>query len=167
MKIKYNHTFLSILFLFFSLFSCEEIAQNNEEKTNHKTVFVTKVIDGDTFWAKDNSGDKVKIRLIGIDAPESRKSQRKDVQYYGKEAKEYLKQLIDNKKVKLEFDVDKLDQYKRTLAYVYLENGTFINAHLIENGYAKVYTFPPNVKYVDSFIQLQKQAQQKQLGIWE
>jgi micrococcal nuclease len=167
MKIKFNHTFLSIFFLSLSLVSCEEINQSIDEKQNLKAVFVTKVIDGDTFWAKDKSGAKVKIRLIGIDAPESRKSQHKDVQYYGKEAKEYLKQLIENKNVKLEFDVDKLDQYKRTLAYVYLESDLFVNAQLIENGYAKVYTFPPNVKYVDSFIQLQKQAQQNRLGIWE
>ena len=104
--------------------------------------------------------------MIGIDAPETRKSEHKEIGYYGKEAKNYLKNLLQNKKVKLEFDVEKLDQYKRTLAYVYLEDGTFVNADLIKNGYAMVMTFPPNVKYVDEFVKLQKEARNNKRGLW-
>lgn len=128
---------------------------------------VTKVIDGDTFWADDGSEKGVKVRLIGVDAPESRNAFKKVIGYYGKESKVYLTSLLNNKKVKLVYDVNRFDQYKRTLAYVYLEDGTFINADLVKNGYAMVMTVPPNVKYADDFIRLQHEARENNRGLWK
>jgi micrococcal nuclease len=129
-------------------------------------IYVTKVIDGDTFWGNDAGLDEVRVRLLGIDAPESRKSEHKEVGYYGKESEDYLKALLSGKKVRLEYDVDKYDQYGRILAYVYLEDGTFVNAELIKNGYASVMTFPPNVKHADEFISLQRKARKNKAGMW-
>lgn len=129
-------------------------------------IYVTKVIDGDTFWGNDAGLDEVRVRLLGIDAPESRKSGHKEVGFYGRESEEYLKSLLSHKKVRLEYDVDKYDQYGRTLAYVYLEDGTFVNAELLKQGYARVMTFPPNVKYADEFIRLQRKARRSQVGMW-
>lgn len=127
---------------------------------------VTKVVDGDTFWVKRSNGKEEKIRLIGVDAPESRKTGNKDVGYYGKEAKAYLEKLLLGKSVRLEYDVSRTDRYKRTLAYAYLQNGTFLNEHLIQEGYAMTLTVPPNVKYAERFAKLQAEARQKKKGLW-
>ena len=126
---------------------------------------MTRIIDGDTFYI-DRDGKEERIRLTGIDAPEVRKSARKEIGYFGKEAKDYLTKLLKGKKVRLEYDVTRLDQYKRTLAYAYLEDGLFLNATLIEQGYAIALTVPPNVKYADRFITLQRQARKDKKGLW-
>jgi len=126
------------------------------------------VNDGDTFMIRDKNKVKYKVRLIGIDAPESVNwGKKKKVQPFGYESKMYLRTFLYHKKVRLEFDVTKLDFYGRTLAYVFLEDGTFVNENLVENGYAKVYTFPPNVKYVEVFKNAEKSARNKKLGLWK
>jgi len=127
---------------------------------------VTKIVDGDTFWVDDGSEKGMKIRLIGVDAPESRRSFNKEVGHYGKEAKEYLTQMLDRKLVRLEYDVGRKDRYGRTLAYVYLEDGTFVNADLVKNGYAMIMTVPPNVKYAELFLELQREARENGRGLW-
>lgn len=152
-----------LLLLFLTpLYSCK--SRSAGEKSNYLPV--TKVVDGDTFWVDDGSEKGLKIRLIGVDAPESRRTGRKEIGYYGQEAKEYLTQLISGKKVRLEYDVDTLDMYQRTLAYVYLENNTFVNAELMRQGYAMVMTIPPNVKYAKMFVKLQQKARKKNRGLW-
>ncbi len=127
---------------------------------------VSKVIDGDTFWIQDGSEKGKKVRLIGVDAPETRKTKKKEVGYYGKEAKEYLKTRLSGQKVRLEYDVDQTDHYGRLLAYVYLEDGTFLNAELLRLGYAVVMTVPPNVKFADQFIEIQREAREGKRGLW-
>ncbi len=59
------------------------------------------------------------------------------------------------------------DRYGRLLAYVYLEEGTFVNAWLVENGYAVVMTIPPNVKNQELFLKLQREAREERRGLWE
>jgi micrococcal nuclease len=129
-------------------------------------INVVRVVDGDTFWADDGSVKGLNIRLIGIDAPESRNTGRKKIGYYGQQSKEYLTKLLDNKKVRLEYDVGRKDQYNRTLAYVYLPDGTFVNAELVRKGYAMVMTIPPNVKYAEKFVKLQRKARKNNRGLW-
>ncbi len=85
---------------------------------------------------------------------------------YGTEASEANRKLVDGKTVRLEFDVQQLDHYKRLLAYVYLEDGTFVNAWLVEQGYAQVMTVPPNVKYQELFLKLQREAREARRGLW-
>ncbi|MFQ5539639.1 MAG: thermonuclease family protein, partial [Candidatus Binatia bacterium] len=65
-----------------------------------------------------------------------------------------------------EFDVQQLDRYKRLLAYVYLEDGTFVNAWLVEHGYAQVMTISPNVKHQELFLKLQREAREGRRGLW-
>lgn len=153
--------------------SCKQGSGNFKSKnggkylTNESSLLpVTKVVDGDTFWADDGNGKGVKIRLIGVDAPESRNSFKKVKGYYGKESKVYLTNLLKGKRVRLEYDIDILDQYTRTLAYVYLEEGTFVNAELVKNGYAMVMTVPPNIKYAEEFVRLQNEARENNRGLW-
>ena len=128
---------------------------------------VTRVIDGDTFWIDDGSPKGLKIRLIGVDAPEPRNNGKKMKGYFGTESSDYLTRLISGKKVRLEYDVGRFDQYGRTLAYVYLEDGTFVNADLVKNGYATVMTTPPNVKYADTFVELAVRARKHKKGLWK
>ena len=130
-------------------------------------LLVTKVVDGDTFWADDGTNKGLKIRLIGVDAPESRRTFKKEVGYFGKEAKTYLTNLLSGKSVRLEYDLNRTDQYGRTLAYVYLQDGTFVNAELVKNGFAMTLTIPPNVKFADEFVKLQAEARENNRGLWK
>jgi len=86
----------------------------------------------------------------------------KGIEYFGMEAAEANRKLVDGKTVRLEFDVQQLDKYGRTLAYIYLEEGTFVNAWLVENGYAAVMTIPPNVKHQELFLRLQGKARERE-----
>jgi len=108
----------------------------------------------------------MKIRLIGVDAPESRNVFKKIIGYYGIESKKYMNSLIAGKKVRLEYDVDTLDLYGRNLAYVYLSDGTFVNAEIVKQGFAMVMTVPPNVKYARKFVKLERRARRNNRGLW-
>jgi len=119
-----------------------------------KVIKVKEVIDGDTIVLQ--SGEHV--RYIGIDTPE------KDQPFY-QEANELNQKLIGTKEIRIEFDVQKKDKYGRLLAYVYAGK-TFVNAELVRNGLANLYTVPPNVKHSDYFLKLQSEAKRKKLGIW-
>ncbi len=96
-------------------------------------VQVVRVIDGNTIQVCCVFGDRVKVRYIGVDTPETHHPMR-GVEPYGMEAAEANRKLVDGETVRLEFDVQQLDKYGRTLAYVYLEDGTFVNAWLVEHG---------------------------------
>jgi micrococcal nuclease len=158
---------LLLLPLLLSDVLCNEETSGQNQKESETYFSVTKVSDGDTFWIDDGSAKGQKIRLIGVDAPESRKTGRKEKGYYGKEAKEYAKRLLTGKRVRLEFDIGRYDRYRRTLAYVYLKDGTFVNAELIKQGYAMVMTVPPNVKYAGLFLKLQQEARKNHRGLWK
>lgn len=142
------------------------IAVNEEQKKEFEFYKVIKVTDGDTFVIDDGSEKGARVRLIGVDTPESRKTGRKVVGYYGKEAKEFSTNFLLNKRVRIEYDVNKYDQYMRLLGYVYLEDGTFVNEYLVKNGYAMVMTVPPNVKFSELFLRCQQEAREKNLGLW-
>lgn len=137
------------------------------DKKNKEIYYrVKKVVDGDTFWLDNGSEKGLKVRLIGVDAPESRNTGTREMSYFGRQASDYLTKLIGGKKVRLVYDVDRFDHYGRTLAYVYLEDGTFINAKLVKEGYANVMTVPPNVKYADTFLKLERKARNQSRGMW-
>jgi micrococcal nuclease len=122
---------------------------------------VKTVIDGDTIELNDGE----KVRYIGIDAPEFQSS-KKNAEKFAEEAFQANRKIVENRKVKLEFDVEQRDQYGRLLAYVYTEDGIMVNEWLVANGYAKTVVFPPNVRYVDRFKNLEKEAQKQKIGLW-
>lgn len=144
------------------------------KKTDYNSILVTKAIDGDTI----ELADRERVRFIGIDTPESRlndklrRDARRTKRDYntiismGKKASVFTKSLVEGKKVRLEFDVEKRDRYGRLLAYVYLPDGRMLNAELLKEGYAQVYTFQPNVKYVELFLKLQEEARENNRGFW-
>jgi len=120
----------------------------------------TRVVDGDTIILDG----KERVRLIGVDTPET-KHPNKPVQYFGKEAYEFTKRMVEGKKVRLEYDWQRKDKYGRTLAYVFLEDGTFLNAEIIKQGYGFAYTRYP-FKYLEEFRKYEREAREKQRGLW-
>src|SRR5690606_27270778 len=106
--------------------SLQPTEHKKRRKFSQGLVYVTKVVDGDTFWVDDGEKE-VKVRFTGIDAPETRNTGRKKKGYFGEEARDYVKALTEYQWVRLETDVQERDSFKRLLAYVYLEDGTFLN----------------------------------------
>lgn len=145
-----------------SIFQNKNIVESRQTEGKY---FVTEVVDGDTYKI-NYEGKEQKVRLIGVDTPESVHPDKSKNTQYGKEASNYVKELIEKKYISLEFDVSKTDKYGRLLAYVYLENGEMLNMRLIKEGYAQVATYPPNVKYVDTFKNLQEEARKNKIGFW-
>ncbi|MCX7857658.1 MAG: thermonuclease family protein [Deltaproteobacteria bacterium] len=126
-----------------------------------KEFIVTKIIDGDTIQL--DNGEIV--RYIGVDAPELRTKEGVS-EFYARQAAQYNKKLVFLKKVRLEYDIERIDPNGRTLAYVYVKN-LFVNAELIRQGYARAIVKPPNVRYKDLFLSLQEKAMKEEKGLWQ
>jgi len=124
----------------------------------------TRVIDGDTIVVAIN-GKEERVRLIGVDTPET-VHPSKPVEYFGKEASEFTKCMVEGKRIRLEYDWQKRDKYGRLLAYVYLLDGTFLNAEIIKQGYGFAYTRFP-FKYLEEFRQYERAARENQKGLWK
>ena len=129
---------------------------SNNCSTENKQFVVTKVLDGDTILLV-NGG---KIRFLGIDAFEH------DQNIYGIKGKDFLSMILLNKSVCIETDLQKTDIYGRTLGYVFI-NKSFVNEEILKNGYAILYDFPPNIKYIQRLKKAQISARENMLGIWE
>ena len=128
--------------------------------SNPQILICTKVIDGDTIVLSNGE----KVRLIGVDTPETKHPQ-KPVEYYGKEATAFTNRMVGGKVVKLKYDAQRRDKYGRLLAYVYLMDGTFLNAEIIKQGYGHAYTRFP-FKYMEEFRQYEKEAREAKRGLW-
>jgi len=122
-----------------------------------------RVIDGDTIALR--SGEHV--RLIGINTPETKYSEF-GAECFGARASRFAERLLhEGERVRLVFDVERRDRYDRLLAYVYRErDGLFVNARIVEQGYAYVETVPPNVVHVDLFRRLAREAREHDRGLW-
>ncbi|MBO5479491.1 MAG: thermonuclease family protein [Clostridia bacterium] len=149
-----------------NIFQNETTVQTEQTKEIEGKYLILEVVDGDTYKIQYN-GKEEKVRLIGVDTPESVHQDKSKNTEYGKQASNYVKELIENKYVSLEFDVSQTDKYGRLLAYVYLEDGEMLNEKLLKEGYAKTATYAPNVKYVDQFKVLQEEARNNKVGFWK
>lgn len=136
------------------------------EATSTDTYFVSRVVDGDTIEVVKD-GAKEKVRLIGINTPET-VDPRKKVECFGNEASAHAKELLTGKQVKLVTDdtQTKYDKYGRLLAYVYTDDGLFVNKHMIEEGYAYEYTYTVPYTFQKEFKEAQKQAETEGKGLW-
>ena len=121
---------------------------------------VKRVIDGDTIELSNGK----RVRYIGIDTPET-VDPRKSVQCFGREAAEENKRLVDGKTVRLEKDISETDKYGRLLRYVYVDD-VMVNEELVKNGFAHVSSFPPDIKYQDRFLLMEKEARENNRGLW-
>ncbi len=135
------------------------VAANSGEYVVHD------VVDGDTVELTVGK----KVRYIGIDAPETMQRVGSGWAFspeaFGLAAKDYNQNRVMGKTVRLEFDREKQDKYGRWLAYVYREE-SMVNLELVKEGYAIVYTFPPNLKHYDEFIRAQREARMLKKGLW-
>lgn len=144
----------------------------------HERVVVAYVVDGDTIVV--HRGDRTeKVRLIGIDTPESKENPKAlrdagrkgfDISMIisqGKKATSFVRGIVKKgDSVSLEFDVVERDKYGRLLAYVYLGDGRFLNELIVKSGFSYVLTIPPNVKYKSKFIEAFKYARDNKLDLW-
>jgi len=143
-----------------------------------KKPLVAYVVDGDTIAVRIDRGVE-KVRLIGIDTPESRKNERaalqaershrdiKTIMEFGRRAKDALKELLPKgTELRIEYDVQKRDKYGRLLGYVYRTDNTMVNEEMVLRGYAQLLTIPPNVKYVDRFKKALAKSQREKRGLW-
>lgn len=124
---------------------------------------VVKVVDGDTIHVR--LGDRVeKVRYIGVNTPEVRHPTQGE-QPGSREAWEVNRRLVAGRQVRLELDARERDRYGRMLAYVWVGE-TMVNAELVGRGYAQVMTVPPNVRYQQLFLRLQRDAREAGRGLW-
>lgn len=126
---------------------------------------VAYVVDGDTI-AVNMDGKEEKVRLIGLDTPETKKP-NSPVECFGVAASNYAHKLMDNQDVRLESDPinTNRDRYDRLLRYVYLRDGRLVNSEIIKQGYGFAYLSFPFTK-ADDFRQYQKQARESNAGLW-
>ncbi len=128
-------------------------------------VTVSSVVDGDTFDISPAVDDIERVRLIGVDTPETRHP-RCGAQPYGREASEFTRTELEGQQVELEFDVERVDPYDRLLAYVYPEGEEMFNERLLREGFGQLAIFPPNVRYEDRFEDAQEEAREARRGLW-
>ncbi len=120
-------------------------------------AIVTRVIDGDTVVIEGGR----RVRYIGIDTPEDTSVR----ECFGEEATRRNSELVEGRLVELERDVSETDRFGRLLRYVWVD-GEMVNEVLVAEGLASVSTFPPDVKYQESFLELQELARSSGLGLW-
>jgi micrococcal nuclease len=138
-------------------------ATSTSRGSPRSNALVTRVVDGDTVEA-DFRSRTLTVRLIGIDTPES-VAPGEPVQCLAIKASSYATERLEGEPVLLQFDVERIDPYGRTLAYVWLGDELF-NETLVRKGYAFVTTYPPNVRYVDRFRAAQRGARSSGRGVW-
>ncbi len=127
---------------------------------------VSRVIDGDTI----ELSSRERVRYIGIDTPEVREKIGPTWVYnprpFSEDASAFNKKLVEGKTVRLEFDAQKRDKFKRLLAYVYIGD-RMINIEMVKQGFAMIYTYPPNVRYTEKFLEAQREARDNKRGLWK
>lgn len=131
---------------------------------------VTRVVDGDTIHAILDSepANEVKVRFLGVNTPET-VDPRRPVECFGKQASDFTKSLLADKRVLLVADpeADEVDKYGRLLRNVYLDDGTDVNAELIRQGYAYAYvSFPQNLSRKAYLRSLEAEARENNRGLW-
>ena len=128
---------------------------------------VVRVVDGDTILVRGPGGRTEDVRLIGIDTPET-VDPRRPVGCFGPEASAYAKHLLGGRHVLLRYDRELHDRYGRFLAYIWLpgRSGLFVNARVVELGYARAYPFPPNTAHEALFAALERRAAIAGRGLW-
>jgi micrococcal nuclease len=156
---KRRNKFLALVPFLLLFLLCACTAADSDEE-----YLVTRVVDGDTIII-DMDGTEERVRLIGVDTPESVHPDSEKNVPYGEVAASFAREALEGKRVRIELDAQERDRYGRLLAYVYTGDGMF-NETLLSEGHAQLATYPPNVRYVDAFTALQKDARERGVGLW-
>jgi len=126
-------------------------------------VVVQRIIDGDTIEVR-LGGKETRVRYIGINTPES-VDPRRPVERFGKEASERNRQLVQGKTVRLERDASETDRHDRLLRYVWVD-GAMVNEVLVQEGFARAVSYPPDVKYQERLRSAERDARAAKRGLW-
>ena len=124
-------------------------------------VTVKRGNDGDTVKLADGRS----VRYIGVNTPEIQ-HERNTAEPFGLAARARNIELVQSKTVRLEFDIERFDDYGRTLAYVFLPDGSMVNEKLLQSGMAHCLYKMPNIKYEDRLLKAQRAAMQDRRGMW-
>jgi micrococcal nuclease len=122
---------------------------------------VRSVPDGDTIVLQ--SGERV--RYLGIDAPEMDDGQG-NCEPFARASKDFNRRLVEGKTVRLTYDKERRDDYGRSLAYVFLQDGRMVNGLMVQEGLAVVMLKRPNTRYRDFLLACQREAMKKRVGLW-
>lgn len=146
-----------------------EQSKGYENNSNQRVkAKLDRVVDGDTLVVFLDS-KKERLRLIGINSPEST-TEHREIECFGNESSSYVKSLLEKGDLLyLEFDpvAGKRDSYNRLLAHVYLEDETLLAEKIISEGYAYEYSYRgQNYLYKSRYKSAQKNAKEKELGLW-
>lgn len=168
------------------LFSAEKALRSSFEWTGEKTEFlrrpvgdelidnykygdlitVAEVLDGDTIVLENGR----LVRYIGIDTPEMEIENENEESYpeecYATEATEANRSMIEGRQVRLFQDVSTYDHNGRLLAYVYRDDGVFVNLELVKNGFAVAAAYPPDTEKAELFSIMEREARSRQIGLW-
>ncbi len=137
--------------------------ENCHQPKADSMVELAYVIDGDTLLLKNRQ----KVRLLGVNTPEIA-HEKVSAEPFARKAKKYLRKLLSkNNKLRLVYDQKRRDKYHRLLAYVFLPDGTDIQAQLLKQGLAVSIAIWPNHLMLDCYRQIEAQARRKKLGIWQ
>jgi len=126
-----------------------------------QTVQVAQVLDGDSLRLHDGRD----VRLIGVNAPEFGKDGQPD-EPLAREARDLLARLVAGKQVRLEHGPERLDRYRRTLAYVHLADGTSVEQVMLREGMGFAIAIPPNLAHVDAYLRAESEARRLGRGVW-
>lgn len=151
-KIKY--IFEILLFIGMTL-AC--VAQSSADEF----FSVRRVYDGDTIELENGTH----VRYIGINAPEI-SHQDKPGEPFGSEALAFNEKIVLSKQIRIQVDQEVLDQYNRRLAYIFLQDGTFVNQEIVRNGLAHVLYISPNITYTAVLLKSQQEAMKAGKGMW-
>ena len=154
-------------------------ADNTVDNQESKLDAVKFIRNGDTIIVEDSNGEHKRVRMIGIDTPESVAQEEERNNEYGVMASDYTKELLSNAgTLYLEYDVDADDQYDRILAYVWLDDvddtfnvenikNSMVNAIIVENGYGIAKKYEPTVAHDDILAELMAEAEENNFGLWQ
>jgi len=140
-----------------------ELGLWRDEPPASAVAYVIRAVDGDTIEV-DLGGQVEDVRYIGVDTPETVKPDT-PVQCFGPQASRFNHALVEHRRVRLVFGVERRDVYGRLLAYVYLDGG-FVNAELIRRGLARTLTIPPNDRFAGRLKRLEMAAARAGRGLW-
>ena len=142
----------------------------DRQKYHERKYRVAEVIDGDTvdLDIPDGKYDHTRVRLLGVDTPETKDPRQKEVMYFGPEASEYTTSLCLNKPVTVLLDTvsKERDRYGRLLAYLRLDDGRVINEELVRNGLGYADSRFDH-SFFDKYAKLQKEAIRTKTGLWK
>jgi len=152
-----------------AIMSCSALSVEAADPIPHSAerfpVKVLWIYDGDTIKVRQPDGTEAKVRYEGIDAPELNPPDEAP-EPWSIEAADANRTLVEGRTVLLELDERRKDKYGRMLAYVFVD-GLFVNAELVRKGYARVRTYPPNIRHRPGLLAAQREARRNRKGIWE